>query len=305
VVLQHGVARLVRRARGRPTAGALARPSVSRSRVVPHLEPSRGRRGQALVELAIVLPVMLIIVGAAIDLGRLFQAHVAIENGAREGAFFGARYPRCDVVKTGCDEPGTVDWHVRNELPGLAVTAPVITCLDAVTGAAKNVNDCVEDDTYQVSVGHQFTLLTPLLAPILGNQLSLGSTSTSVVLNAAFDPDATPIPIPSGSAAPSASTGPSAAPSSPPAGCTTAPAANFTFSQLNKNRPVVFQDASTAVAGCAITAWSWSFGDGSPAGTAQHPTHAYPTQATPYNVTLTVTNGAGLSNGITIVVTTK
>lgn len=263
----------------------------------------RHGRGQALVELAIVLPILLVIVGAAVDLGRLFQAQVSIENAAREGAFFGARNPRCDVAKPGCSDPGTVDWHIRNELPGIAITTPAITCLDGLTGAAKSVTACVEDDTYRVTVGHQFNLLTPLLAPILGDQLVLSSTSTSLILNEAFDPNATPIPLPSGSGSPS--TAPSAPPSAPPAGCTTAPAANFTWSQQNKNRPVVLADTSTFVAGCPIATWTWTFGDGSPNSSAQHPSHDFPAQGTSYDVTLTVVNGSGLSNSITKAVTTK
>ena len=39
---------------------------------------------------------MLLLLAAAIDLGRLFYLYVAVENAAKEGAFFGARYPLCD-----------------------------------------------------------------------------------------------------------------------------------------------------------------------------------------------------------------
>src|SRR3954470_5062787 len=43
-------------------------------------------RGQALVELAIVTPVMLMLMLAALDLGRVFYAEITIQNAAREGA---------------------------------------------------------------------------------------------------------------------------------------------------------------------------------------------------------------------------
>lgn len=284
----------------RSSNGVRGRPVTT---LLPGRTWARGRRGQALVELAIVLPVLLVIVGAAIDLGRLFQANVSIENAAREGAFFGSLSPRCDVVKDGCAEPETVDWHVRNELPGVTIDAPIVGCFDSITGNAKSVVDCVEDDVYRVTVNHQFSLLTPLLSPIFGSQLQLSATANSVVLNEAFDPDASPIPIPSGSTAPS--TAPSTEPSSPPAGCTTAPAANFTFSQRNRNRPVEFTDTSTFVAGCPIVTWSWVFGDGTPNSSTQDPTHTYPAEGTAYQVTLTVTNGSGLSNTMTQTVVTQ
>jgi len=272
----------------RPRAAGRGRPPVR--------ERLRRARGQALVELAIVLPVFLVIVGAAIDLGRLFNAYVSIENAAKEGAFYGARNPLCDVPKTGCADPNTVDWHVRNELPGVTIGSPSVACLDAVTGAPKALSACAEDDTYRVGVTHQFSLVTPLLSPILGSALTLSSTATSVVLNEAFDPDATPFPMPTNG-------NPPPPPPPPPPGCSSTPAANFSWSQQNRNRPVVFTDTSSTAAGCAITAWAWDFGDGTTS-TAQNPSHSFPLQGTPYSVSLTVTNSFG-PNTINQTVTTK
>ncbi|MGI8533434.1 MAG: TadE family protein, partial [Candidatus Limnocylindrales bacterium] len=55
-----------------------------------------------MAEFALVLPVFLLIVGGALDLGRLFYAYVGIENAAREGALYGASDPRCSDTKDGC-----------------------------------------------------------------------------------------------------------------------------------------------------------------------------------------------------------
>jgi len=52
----------------------------------PH--PSRRRsepRGQSLVELALVIPVLIIIVVGALDLGRVFFSVITVTNVAREG----------------------------------------------------------------------------------------------------------------------------------------------------------------------------------------------------------------------------
>src|SRR5688572_15553460 len=47
----------------------------------------RGRtRGQALVELALILPLMVLLLAAALDLGRLFYSGITVTNSAREGA---------------------------------------------------------------------------------------------------------------------------------------------------------------------------------------------------------------------------
>lgn len=161
----------------------------------PSLVRTRSRaRGQSLVEFALVLPIILVLLSAAADLGRLFYAFVSIENAAKEGAFYGALNPRCDVAKAGCVDPNTVDWRVRNELTGVTISAPVSQCLDAVTSAPKPVNSCGEGDTYRVEVRHTFRLITPILGQILGDQLLLGAGASSLVINAAIDPTATPEP---------------------------------------------------------------------------------------------------------------
>src|SRR3990170_894533 len=58
------------------------------------LRRRRGRSlGQSLVEFAIILPVFLVILSAAIDLGRMAYARVTIANVAREASFQAAKTP--------------------------------------------------------------------------------------------------------------------------------------------------------------------------------------------------------------------
>ena len=47
----------------------------------------QGSAGQALVELALVTPIMLILLLAAIDLGRIYYAQITVANAARSGAY--------------------------------------------------------------------------------------------------------------------------------------------------------------------------------------------------------------------------
>jgi hypothetical protein len=70
-------------------------------------KPSRGRfpigvdervrrhasvRGQSVVELALILPLLLALVLGAIDFGRIMQARVTSESAAKAGAFWGASH---------------------------------------------------------------------------------------------------------------------------------------------------------------------------------------------------------------------
>ena len=84
---------------------------------LPRIRGRNRSRGQSLVEFALVVPILLLVFAGAADLGRAFYAYVAIENGVKEGAFYGARAPLCtDDVAAACGNPRNVEWRVRNEL---------------------------------------------------------------------------------------------------------------------------------------------------------------------------------------------
>jgi len=70
----------------------------------------------------------------------------------------------------------------------------------------------------------------------------------------------------------------------------TAPVAAFSFKDTG-TLVVEFTDASTDADG-TIVAWSWNFGDGSPASSVQNPVHTYAVGGS-YEVTLTVTDNDG------------
>ena len=49
----------------------------------------RRERGQSLVETAIVVPILLLLVAAVVDFGRIFDAYIVLTNAVREGARYG------------------------------------------------------------------------------------------------------------------------------------------------------------------------------------------------------------------------
>jgi Flp pilus assembly protein TadG len=55
--------------------------------------PTRRRRGAAAVELAITLPVLMLIVLGAIDFGRFAYYYIAVTNVARAGGAYGIMNP--------------------------------------------------------------------------------------------------------------------------------------------------------------------------------------------------------------------
>lgn len=88
--------------------------------------------GQGLVELALALPVLLLILLGTVDLGRMFFDYIELRNAARESAGYLSRHP---------DEPGKAqqaatdhiqaDNRVPNELPSGALMTVTVNCIGA------------------------------------------------------------------------------------------------------------------------------------------------------------------------------
>ena len=158
-----------------------------------HGPPSIRSRGQSLVELALILPIFLLLIAGAVDLGRLFYAYVAITNASKEGALFGASYPQCGTPNsTACQDPRNVTWHVRSEADGLVDAAgnkltPTISCGPGGTTRG-SLSSCQEGDTYRVGVSFDFRLITPILGSLFAHHLVLYSESDATVLNQAYNP---------------------------------------------------------------------------------------------------------------------
>jgi Flp pilus assembly protein TadG len=273
--------------------------------------PVTGRpaaRGQALVELALVVPILFFLSLAAIDLGRVFYSLITVTNAARAGAMEAAYHPDSWSSGTPCADTNRVMCAATRESTNSFVTVTAadvsMTCSTACTKGASPANRVT------VTVAGQFSLITPLLAPFIGGQtITLRSASTADIVN---------VPIPAGLPTPPSqapSQGPSQAPSQAPSQTPSqapsqtacpAPIVGFWTSQQNKNRPVDFGSTSSPTTGpCAIAFYRWAFGDGSTdAGSASSTSHQYAAQGTTYDVTLTVTYPRGTVS-LTTAVTTR
>jgi len=79
----------------------------------------RSASGQGLVELALALPVLLLILLVTVDLGRMFFDYIEMRNGAREAAGYLSRHPSTDeygnaeAVASDHGLPDGADVHVE------------------------------------------------------------------------------------------------------------------------------------------------------------------------------------------------
>ncbi len=88
------------------------------SKRTPSNSSDRARRGQAFVELALGLPLMLLIMLGTLDLGQMFVGYVQLRNGCREAASYGARHPT--------DTPG-IESRVTAEDPYKVYSTTTVT----------------------------------------------------------------------------------------------------------------------------------------------------------------------------------
>jgi hypothetical protein len=124
------------------------------------------RRGQSLVEFALVLPVLVILLLGLLDLGRLFYAYVGVTGAAGEGAAHGARIAR---------DPDMDHGQLLIE-----VEARTIEASDGLVQIEEGTVEVAPDeitessDSITVTLTYDFELITPLVRRIVsGGVLSL------------------------------------------------------------------------------------------------------------------------------------
>ena len=225
----------------------------------------RTASGQAITELALILPVLLLLLVGALDLGRVFYSQITVNDAAREGAIEGSRNPNSFLAGTACTsankESNRIMCRTLNEARGGFVTvAPADVSVSCSTGTCPTSASLGQ--TISVAVTGRMTLLTPFLGAIFGSQDLALSANATAQLNAA------------------------------PSATGTAPTASFDAAPLTGPAPlsVTFTDTST---GGPVT-WSWDFGNGQVSGTQGPHTIVYSSPGT-YTARLTVGNAGGIT----------
>lgn len=121
----------------------------------------RGERGQAAVELALVLPVLLLVLLGIAEFGRGLSAYLTVQHAAREGA---------RLAVTGASD-SNVDARVRDAASFLegATDPQRLAVVVAPDPAARQAGAQIA-----VNVTYQFAFLVPYIARVVQSQLTEG-----------------------------------------------------------------------------------------------------------------------------------
>jgi PKD repeat protein len=244
--------------------------------------PLAGRahrgRGQATVEFALLLPMLLLLLLFALDFGRLFFSYIQVTNAAREGAAYAAGNP---TDPTGISAAAAREVSTQGQAgEGALTVAPIcndvvgipIDCSAAAAGTGSG-------NTITVVASEAFTFMTPLVTGFLGGGLNVSASASSAVLQLAA----------SGGSAPST--------------CQSLPQPSFTVSVTGLTI-TLDASASTPTGGqCAIASYDWDPGTGTdPVPPVVGKTASYTYAASGiYTITLTIGNPAGTATSTTTV----
>lgn len=133
----------------------------------------KGKKGAALVEFAIVVPLLLLLVFGMIEFGVLLYDKAMITNASREGARAGVVFQR----HTAAEITAVVQNYAGSNLITFGQPAAVTVTFDPDPGALTS------GQPFTVTVGYNFTfLVTPSLSRYFAGDMAEGINLTATTV---------------------------------------------------------------------------------------------------------------------------
>lgn len=123
----------------------------------------KGNKGQALVEVALVLPLLLLLFLGMMEGGRLFAGYIELESAARDGVRYAA-------VHTSASD---------SDLETVMKTRLVMLDDSKVTFDIDRKSDVSSGENWtEITLGYPMDIITPLIGDIIGDPVNLSSKMT-------------------------------------------------------------------------------------------------------------------------------
>lgn len=134
---------------------------MSEPRLMLHAQDARSDEGQSLVELALALPVLLLLLLGLADFGRAFYYTSIISNAARAGAAYLSQNPAAGQLPS--TNANSVKSKVCNETGLFAYNDPANCSLTVKPPAAADFTGYGSGEDAVVSVTYDFRLISAYL----------------------------------------------------------------------------------------------------------------------------------------------
>lgn len=121
-----------------------------------------SERGVSALEVALLLPFLLLITMGIVDLGRIMYFQLGVQEAAQEGIVYASIEP---------DDPSGIVARSMEAMsvPELAPGSVSVTC--------------PSPETVVVTVSHQIDLITPVVAQMVGGTFNVSSEATTQVFS--------------------------------------------------------------------------------------------------------------------------
>ncbi|MDH3260075.1 MAG: pilus assembly protein [Acidimicrobiia bacterium] len=130
-----------------------------------------GEKGAALVEMALVLPLLLLLVFGLTDLARALFTNITVVEAAQEGALYASYFP---------DVPTDIQQRAVDSVDDIVIAPTDVT-------AVVDLASC----TATITVDHDYPLMTPVGKAFLGDTVTLSHTVTSTIFAGGCVPSTT------------------------------------------------------------------------------------------------------------------
>ena len=124
----------------------------------------RAREGQSIAELALLLPLLVMILVGCLDVGRAFSVWMVVNNATREGARYASLMPY--------DAAG-IEERTRLDVQAEGLTEPLTVTVEMPYG-------CVSGKSVGVTAEYSLPLLTSFLFG--GNPLRIRATTWMMIM---------------------------------------------------------------------------------------------------------------------------
>ena len=169
-------------------AAGCAAGKLGTAEIRPKRRFGRATEGQGLVELALILPMFLILIFATIDFGHLFWVELTLQNAVRQAARYaitGNHLPDPSKPGHNLSRVGSIIQVAQQTAVGLDVSNLQISSLTGGTGSAGGPGD-----TMTVSLTTSMPLITPLVGKFFKNGVYTFTVSVTM-RNEPFSPSET------------------------------------------------------------------------------------------------------------------
>jgi Flp pilus assembly protein TadG len=120
-----------------------------------------SRKGQSMVEFALVLPMLIVLLVGIFEFGQIFNAYLQINHASREGARTGAlRGTDTEIVQTVSDSSPTLD----STLMTVTITP--------------NESSRTRGESVEVQVEYDYHVVIGLIGDIISNNVNLTTQTT-------------------------------------------------------------------------------------------------------------------------------